>query len=408
MGRHAERRGLWFSPLISVVAVATVVFLALLLRHVPCLQTDATNPINAYIRVCYSDIQTTFVGQGLGLGGSPIGSGDLLFPPLIAVVVLLTTQAATLLGAPISPGADLQAQLDSSLVFFGITAVLLYLGFLVASLTVVRIGRGAPASWDGLLLAASPIVLASGLISWDLAAISIALIGLLQFARGRLVESGIVIGIAACAATWPIGMALAVVVACGLRGGWQSALRFGGPAVLTFLLVQLPLLIVNFDGVYAFYHQEVNKQAGYGSLWYLASLMGINVRDAGSLAFAVLVLLLGAFIAWLYVSGRRPGAGSMIVVVVFGAAIIGPAYPPQTSLWLLVALIFARPLRTELVALTLVEVGYYLAIWGWIGGALTTAQSGPYLLYWLAILARVGVHVWILASQVRDIRYRRA
>ena len=405
MGRHSEHRGLWFSPVISVVVAATAVFIALFLRHVPCIQTDAGNPINVYIRVCYSDIQSTFVGQGLGLGGSPLGTGSLAFPPLIAVVVLLTRQLAAALGAPVGPGADLQAQLDSSVVFFSITAVLLFVGLLIASLTMVRIGRGAPSSWDGVLVAGSPIVLASGLISWDLLAIAITLIGLLQFSRGRVLEGGIVMGIAACAGTMPIGIVLAVVVACGLRGGWRVALRFGGAAAVTFVLVQLPLMIVNFDGVYGFYHQEINKQAGYGSLWYLASLLGVDVRDAGSLAFAILVLLLAGFIAWLYVTGRRPRVGSLIAVVVVGAAILGPAYPPQTALWMLVALLLTRPYRRELVALTIVEVGYCLAVWGWIGGALTTQQSGPYLLYWLAIVLRAGVHVWIVVASIRDVAH---
>ncbi|NHB84834.1 hypothetical protein G7085_10125 [Tessaracoccus sp. HDW20] len=191
MGRHPVRRGFWFSPLATVAAVSALLFTALYLRHVPCLQTEATNPINSYIRVCYSDIQTTFLSQGLGAGTSPLSSEQLVFPPLIAVIVLLTRNLASLLSGV--SGADLQAQIDQSVPFFSLTAVGLYLCFLVACLALARSGRGTEngrPSWDSVLLAASPVVLASGLISWDLVPIAITLIGLAAFARGRTVEAG--------------------------------------------------------------------------------------------------------------------------------------------------------------------------------------------------------------------------
>lgn len=406
MGRHAAPRGAWFDPRPMIVLAATVIFLLLFLRHVPCLQTEAGSPVNSYIRACYSDIQSTYLSQGFGQGNSPIGSGQLLFPPLIAVIALLTRKVSSgVFGAPITRSADLQAQLDSSLTFFALTTVGLFVCFLIASIAMSHLGRGSrrgAASWDGLLLAASPVVLAVGLISWDLVPVALMVIGLVQFARGRLVEAGIVIGLSATAGTMPIGVVLAVVVACGLRSGWRDAVKFGGAAVVTFFVVHLPLLVTNFDAVYAFYHQEINKQTGYGSIWYLASLLGAPTRDAGSLAFLILMAFLGVLIAYLYVTRRRPRIGSIIAVVVLATTFIGPAYPPQTALWVLVAVILSRPFRAELIALTVVEVGYYLAIWGWLGGALTTNQSGPYLLYWLAIVLRAGVHLWILVESLLD------
>lgn len=407
MGRRAAPRGAWFDPRPMIVIAAMVVFLLLFLRHVPCVQTDAGNAINSYIRVCYSDIQTTFLSQGFGQGKSPLGTDTLLFSPLIAVIILLTRKVSSgVFGAPVTRSADLQAQIDSSLTFFALTALGLFICFLIASIAMSYLGRGSGkgvASWDGLTLAAAPIVLASGLISWELVPIAFTLVGLLQFARGRLLESAIILGLAAATGTMAIGFVLAVSVACGLRSGTRGALKFGLTAVATFFVIHLPLLVRNFDAVYAFYHQEINRQTGYGSPWYLASLLGAPLRDTGSLAFMILLVFLGILTAWLYLSRRRPRVGSLVAVVVLAATILGPAYPPQTALWVLVVVILARPYRTELVALTVAEVGYYLAIWGWLGGSLTTAQSGPYLLYWLAIVLRVGVQAWILIECLLDI-----
>ena len=132
--------------------------------------------------------------------------------------------------------------------------------------------------------------------------------------------------------------------------------------------------------------------------------MGAPLRATGSFGFAVLMLFLGVLIAWLYVTGRRPRVASLVAVVVLATTLLGPAFPPQTALWLLFVVMLALPHRTELVALTATQVAYYLAIWGWLGGGLTLAQSGPYLLYWLAIAFRWGVECWLLVRILRSFR----
>lgn len=403
MGRHAKPRGVWFNPLPWAMLLATLTFLVLYLRHLPCLQTDADNAINSYIRLCYSDIQSSFLGQEFALGASALGGEQLLFSPLVAVAITLATQAARLTGS-VGPGQTLQQQIDTSTAFFGWTALGLFICFLITTGAFAWLGRrGGGRSWDALLIAGSPIVLAAGLISWDLLPLALTSLGLLQFARRRMFEAGIVLGLAASAGTMPIAVILAVLVAAGLRGGAVTALKFVVPAIVTFAGVHAPLLLDNVGAVYGYYHQEINKEAGYGSLWYLFSLGGWETRHAGSLAFAILILVLGILVAYLYTAGKRPRVGSLVAVVVLLAALLGPAYPPQTSLWVLLAVVVARPYRAELIAVAVAEVGYYLAIWGWLAGSLTSAQQGPYALYWLAIILRASIQGLVAWEALRDI-----
>lgn len=407
MGRHARPSGMWFNPLPWAFLLATVTFLVLFLRHVPCVQTAPNQELDVYSLLCYSDIQTTFLGQGFGRGASPLGAESMLFSPLIAAAILVTRKTATaVFDAPIRRSATLGQQIEASTTFFGITAVGLFACFLLLVASFVWLGRRRPGrkSWDALLLAASPIVLASGLISWDLVPITITAVGLVQLARRRTVEAGIVLGLAACAGTMPIAVILAVFVAAGLRGGWRKSMAFLVPAVVTFFAVHLPLLLEDFGRVYAFYHQEINGETGYGSAWYVIELMtGFKVRAAGSLGFALLILALAVLIAYLYVARKRPRVGSLIAVVIVLTVILGPSFTPQTSLWVLFAVLLARPFRMELVALTITQVAHYVAIWGWLGGWLTTNQNGPYVLYWLAIICRVLVEAWILVEVMLDI-----
>lgn len=404
MGRHAAGRGLWFNAAPWAVAVATASFLFLFLRHTPCVQTDAAEEINAYGMLCYSDIQGVFRAEGLALGGSPFSGDRLSVSPLVGVLLIVAAAVAGIVGVPVGPFADAQAQVDATVVAFGVVSLVLFCCLLVWLLAAARFGRGASTapSWDAMLVASSLIVAASGLVSWDLLPVSLTAVALALFARRRTVESGILLGIAASAGTMPVAVAFAVIVAAGLRSGAGTALRVGAPAAATWLLVHAPLLLTHPGAVYRFYNSAIHGERGYGSFWYLLELWGMPVRHAGSLAFVAVALFLGGLTAYLYVARRRPRVGSMVAVAVLSTTVLGPSFPPQMSLWVLLAVVVSRPLRPELTAVTVAHVAYYAAIWGWLSGALTTERYGPYGLYWGAVIARISVDLWVLVLSVSD------
>lgn len=68
MGRHARQEGLWFNPLPWALGLATLLFVVVYLRHLPCLQTDAETGVDTFIRLCYTDIQASFISGGLASG----------------------------------------------------------------------------------------------------------------------------------------------------------------------------------------------------------------------------------------------------------------------------------------------------------------------------------------------------
>lgn len=407
VGRHARPAGVWFNPVPWSILTATVLFIVLAVRQIPCVQTDATNAIDAFIRLCYSDIPLMYTGQGFGLGTPPFGGDSMLFPPVLGVLLLATVRLTGLLGADIRPDADVQVQLDGAVIFYALTMVLLFIAFLAWVLSMVLLGResrnGRYRSWDAMLVAASPVVLAAGLINWDILPIGLSAIALVQFAQRRLLESGIILGLAAASGTMPIGIVLAVAMCIVLRGQRRHLVSFLVPAVVTWVVVHLPLALNNLDQVVAYYQGQVSGEVSYGSLWYLLQVFGWNVRAAGSLGFMVLVFVLVVTFAWLYVKKLRPRVGTLVAIVLFLTALLGAAYPPQTALWLLFALVLARPFRMEMVWFSVAQVGYYLAIWGWLSGHLTAAKTGPDKLYFLAIGVRIAVDLVLLFLFHRDI-----
>lgn len=82
---------------------------------------------------------------------------------------------------------------------------------------------------------------------------------------------------------------------------------------------------------------------------------------------------------------------------------LGAAFSPQTALWLLFALVLARPLRREYIVFTVVQVVYYVAIWGYLSGHLTPEKTGNPRLYFLAIGLRLLVDLGLVVLFYRDI-----
>ncbi len=404
MGRFARPGGMWFRPLPWTLAVASVLFIVLTLRQLPCVQTSGAATVNSFIRLCYSDIPIAWTGQHFEQGASPLGSDPMVYPPLLGLVLLVVIKVVPIVagwGPTPSPGAEAIVNAE---VFFALTALVLFLCFLGLVVCTSLLGRGSRGTraptWDGMLIAASPVVLASGLISYDLLAVFLVAYGLLQFTRGRIAVAGIVFGLAAGAATLSLVAALAVALAIGLRGKVSQLGVFVGGTVGTVLAINLPLLLHSWPVLFNFYRLEITKPLGYGSLSFAAQLFGWQVREAGALGFLLACIVLSAIAAWAYVRRLRPRVGTLVAVFLFVVALFGPTYTPQTALWLLFALVLARPGRTELVAFTSTQILYWAAVWGYLAGHLKDGTAGN--VYFLALLVRVAVEVWLIGACLAD------
>lgn len=411
LGRHARRRGIWFNPLAWTILVATGTYLLLVVRQLPCLQTSAINPINAYIRLCYSDIPLTWSSGGLGLGALPFGGDQMSYPPVLGMVLLLAAFLARLFGAPVAETLDLQGQLDGAQLYFGVVVVLLFVGFLGFVLCMSFLGeysqQGRRRTWHGMAAAASPVVLAAGLVSYDLLGVGLAALGLLLVVRGQLMEGAIVLGLAFGAGLMAMPFILAVLVHLTLRNRWRDAGRYTAGVVGTIVVIHLPLAIQRWQAVADYYGSVLNGEAGYGSLYFLPQFFGFHWRAAGSFGLMLTGFALIAVICWAYNTQRDPQLGGWLVVFVFVTVALGAEYTPQTALWLLLAILVARPPRSWLVAFTVVEVCYWAAVWGYLAGHLNYTHSGNPGLYVLATLVHIGFAVAIAVRALRGSRPQR-
>ncbi|MDU7360526.1 MAG: glycosyltransferase 87 family protein [Propionibacteriaceae bacterium] len=406
-GAHARRSGVFFQPLPWAILVAAGLFTLLYLRHLPCITTDPSNPINAYIRLCYSDVMVNYSYRGWASGVHLLGATEIDQPPLLGMFITLTSWFGRLLGWRLGarPSGNPYEGLPE---FFGATAVWLFAAFLLLVVCSAVLARREGRGWDAMLIAASPVVLATGLINWDLFALGLTALAVVAFESERYLEAALVVGLAASASTMPLVFAVAMMAWCLLQAKWRQLALFAGAFGVTVVLVHLPQALTSFTSVYSYYHGVINTQISYGSIWYLLLDAGAPLREFGALTFVVSLLLIGVWLARLYTSGRAPKLGQLVATMMLIMVLLAPSYPPQTALWVLFALFLARPADGVMWAFSALQLLHTAAIWGRLAGHLEPGKSGPWMLYHLTVLLRVTFEAALLTETMLGARRRGA
>lgn len=403
IGNHTRRSGVFFQPLPWAILVGAVLFALLYLRHLPCITTEPANPVNAYIRLCYSDVMTNYSYLGWASGVQLVGGEQLTLAPLLGVLVTFSGWFANLLGWRIDDPAT-ENPYDGLAEFFGANAILLFAAFLLLIVCSATLARRAGRPWDVLLVAASPVAFAAGLINWDLLPLALTALALVAFGANRTLEAAIVLGLAASAGTMPLVFAAAMIAFLVLRDEWRRCAVFVGISAATFMLVALPQALASFTSLYRYYHGIINTEISYGSVWYLLLDMQVPLREFGGFTFVVSLLVIGVMLAWLYTSGRTVALEQLIAMMVLVIVLLAPAYPPQMALWVLFALFLVRPADPVVWGFSVLQLLHTAAVWGRLAGHLEPGGNGPWMLYHLVVALRIGFEAAFLAQTVRSMR----
>jgi uncharacterized membrane protein len=218
--------------------------------------------------------------------------------------------------------------------------------------------------WDGLFFALSPVLALTATINWDLFAVALASAGMMLWARSRPLAAGVLIGLATAAKLYPVLLLLALFLLC-LRAGKLRA--FGaalGGAVASWLVVNLPVILLARHGWAEFYSFSRNRKVDYGSIWLIIMQRTGNPLNGVSAYVAALMILLCAGIAAMVLyAPRRPRIGQVAFLVVAALIISNKVYSPQYVLWLLPLAVLARPRWRDLLIWQSAEVLYFVGIW---------------------------------------------
>ena len=392
-GRHALIGRARFLTPVRVMFVIAVLFLALgFSTKAPCLQSVGTGSPDqrvanwdhnrAYYQLCYSDTVPLYGAELLSQGKFPYksswletdGSGrpqarydgqtavrHMEYPVLTGLYQYMAMSLAKtytvitkLVPVPLLGGVA------EVVVFFDIVALGLALAWLATVWATA--GLAGRRVWDATLVAASPLVIFQIFTNFDALATAFAAAGLLAWARRRPVLAGVLIGLGAAAKLYPV-LLLGPLLVLGLRTGrWRQPAATAAAALLTWLAVNLPILLLYPRGWSEFFRLNNRRGADMDSLFnVVTSFTGWGGLDA-DLGFWQPPVVLNTVVATLFAlccagigylalrAPTRPRLTQLGFLVVAAFLVTNKVWSPQFSLWLVPLAVLAVPHRRVLLA----------------------------------------------------------
>ncbi|MGZ4638497.1 MAG: glycosyltransferase family 87 protein [Actinomycetes bacterium] len=389
----------WWTPLRVMLALVFVVSGLGLVQKEHCRAHGWTAP-GQYSHACYSDIPPLYFARGLAQGDIPyIGQA-----PDQRVEYPVLTGAAMWVTAKLVPSGDDAAA--RARWYFDINALAIALCAAVAVAATVRTAGRRP--WDAALFAGAPLLALTGTINWDMYAVALLSVGMYFWAHSRPLAAGVLIGLATAAKFYPLFVLGPMFVLCLRAGRLRDFWRAAGGALAAWLVVNVPVMIADFDGWSRFYTLSRERGAGFSSIWFVLSQQG-HTLSQGALNLAaggLFVLACGAIAALILTAERRPRLPQVAFLVVAAFLLTNKVYSPQYVLWLLPLAALARPRWRDVLIWQAGEIIHFVGIWLLIVGyqpesANRSLGADP---YGLTVLAHILGTAWLMAMVVRDIR----
>ncbi len=393
IGPSGQSGGSWWSPLRVSVVVTTLAYLCALALRVPCVSTGFGG-ITRYTHLCYSDIPVLYSLRGFEAGYPPYldaapGQQVFEYPVLTGAFAQVAAWLTPFFGG-------------GGLGFYGANAALIGVLLLVTVLATALTVRRRP--WDGVLLATAPALLVTSTINWDMLPVALVAVWLLLWSRKIVFWSGVFLGLAIAAKFYPLVFLGPMFLLC-LRAGRLPAFgRMMVGAVIAWLVANVPVMVVNFNGWAEFYTFSQGRGQDFGSPWLALSIAGVQIPATALnlwalAAFALLCLGIAVLILFAPV---RPRVAPMLFCVLAAFLLTNKVYSPQYVMWLVPLAVLARPRLRDLVIWQAGELVYFVAVWLYLAGLEAPGKGLPAGWYSVAIWVHILVTVWFAGLLVRD------
>ena len=384
-GRHGRTDGRRFwTPVRWLVLLTLVTSLFGWWQKSPC-RVHAWEEQYQYTRGCYTDVFALYFSERLHEGLTPYTEHPVEYPVVIGGVMQVAATAVE-----VFPAAERPRH------FYDVTWALLTACALVVVVTTARLA-GPRRPWDAAMFAVAPLLVLHGSTNWDLVAMALAGVGLLQWARGRPLAAGVLLGAATATKLYPVLFLVPLLALCLRAGRLRAFATLAAATVLTPVLLSLPVYLASpsfadvggvqtvvaaspldrlgdeglsavlpktetvapdgtpvtgVNAAYRFFELNTTRPADWDSLWYaLQTARGGVALDSAdgaprrlNLAVAVtFVAALGAVVLLALRAPRRPRVMQLLFLTVLAFLLTNKVWSPQFSLWLVPLALLARP-----------------------------------------------------------------
>jgi uncharacterized membrane protein len=417
-GRHP-----WWTPARVMLLMAAVVFALGMVQKSGCYTRYWVYDEHRYTHMCYSDLPYLYTGRGLAELAWPYTDDPQVrdrYPEVMEYPVGISYFAygAAWVTHWVTGSPDLDARRDQppdSLVgtdqvkkelraFVIVNALAFAALALLSAWLLAGVDRRRP--WDAAAFAASPALLLTGLVNWDMLAVVLVAGALWTWARGRPIATGVLIGLGTATKLYPLFLLGPVVVICVRERRWRELSDTVLGAFGAWLLLNAPAYVSGSEQWKVFWRFNSERGPDLGSIWLVISQAADTTITAATVnhwSWAFFGLWCAGVAALGFLAPSTPRLAQLGFLVVAGFLLVNKVYSPQYVLWLLPLAVLARPRWRDQLIWQATEVVYFASVWWYLNGDLQPGGSEDVYAYWFAIVIRMAGELYLVALVARDV-----
>jgi uncharacterized membrane protein len=375
-----------------VLAVCAVTLLGGYLLKAQCLQPWFEG--HQYEVLCYNDLQPLFGIRGIQEGtfpyveaemvGGDLANGGIEYPVLTGVFMWFAGLFT-----------------DDPNGYLKVSALLLAPFGLFTAFALGRLsGRRA------LLWAAAPAIVLYAFHNWDLLVAASVAGGIWAWHREKPLWAAVAFAVGGAFKLFPVFFLAPLALDRLFRRDVKGAIATSAAGVGTWVAINLPFALINFDGWFATYKFHQLRLPNFDSFWF-QTWPDLTVDDVNRITT---LLLAGTFLLILAVSivlARRSGVYPFLQVcgaLLAAFLLLNKVHSPQYTLWLLPFFVVIGTSVVWWLAYTAVDLLVYVGVFRWFfNGAESARTAMRYGVWGRAALLLLLIGVFLFSkSALRD------
>jgi len=308
-----------------------------------------------YSRLCYNDVQALYGARAIDVDQFPYVEGRLQDQELTGGAIeypVLTGMFMWLGGLFV----------DDSNSYLRVTSLLLAPFALIAAYLL-----GHMTGPRALMWAAAPALVLYSFHNWDLLAVAAAVAGVWFWWRNKDISAAVLFAVGGAFKLYPIFLLAPLVLYVVRKQGWARGVIVGSVGAATWIAINLPFALANFDGWIATYRFHSLRVGNFDSIWNLgfaslsADALNLVTGALTALGFATALL-----VGWVRSSGGRGYPFLQVsAAIVTTFLLFSKVHSPQYTLWLLPFFVLTTVSVGWWVAYSLVDLAVYIGVFRW-------------------------------------------
>ena len=180
----------------------------------------------------------------------------------------------------------------------------------------------------------APAVLYSLYRNWDIWAIVPMLFAVIYFEEEKYRKSAILLAVSIATKFFPLVLLLPIAIHFLRKREIPEFLRYLVITVVTWLVINLPVAIVNFDGWAYFYQFNFRRGIGSGSFYEIFGKLGLSVNFPSLVFYGLNIGIFGLLTAFLFKTREALTLAESAFLTLFAFILFNKQYSMQYIIWL--------------------------------------------------------------------------